>query len=952
MILKRTCLLLIAAALLAWSAASPADEPYGTAPPAPPGDRYDDIGGDDIEVAFDPYLSRPAMDIAGNGDIYAAFEFGDVAADDLRIMVVRSQDGGDTWSLFGHFTYPAPAYAATPSVHIAEGVEDRCFVAYILDSGTGSWSVVLASSPLYGDVGSWDFTSIAGSSSYKYKRPRVISDAATYSQYYVYLVCQGSDGGTASIWFTRSTDQGTSFEPIYAIGGTPHSSGVYHSPRISYGLGGYLHVVWYYRSIDDSFDGGIRYRRASSFAGGGISSWGSMMHLTDIHDGVYDMLPRVSGSLTSNDVVVTYTRLEDVEGEWEYADPGIQVSTDAGVNFTTATIPGGMHNVCTIVQQPQTQDWIFGGWSGYGGGACLQRASAADPTSWSAPEIFADTYYARHLNIDMPIALDPTRGYRAASLWTAATNDDDKLYFDAEWRRDPGYPNYAPGSPVTLDHQPGSPPALADLDHDGDLEIIYGDTTDGLHAYHHDGTFVQGWPVSVGRVLSDGPAAVGALEWNDDLYVAAGTADGWVYLYDASGDPVPGWPQDTETGASAYVSIGSLGDPGGRTVVIASDGYLTFRNLAGELPGGAYEHWSGRVYHAPCAIGDVDGDEVSEVVCGLSDQVVAWKMQSVGAIFSRILPSNLSDAVTLGDLDLDGDVEVIVPTADGTLYALNEDGSDVPGEWPYLSPAGSALTSGAVAQCLGTANPDVAVAAQAGDVYLLWDDGDPQEAGFPAETGGLITGAPVIGSVIGSPDLIVGATDERIWSWDNFGGRNPGWPKDLDDDIELSPAYGDLDQDGYTEVVVLGTSMLAVLDVLETPSGPSRTWPMYAYDARRTGCANCEENLPSSDTDDETAVAVTRLDFRVATLQAGTEPVRFSFDLPHYAAVALEVFDVQGRRVDTVLKAEYEAGRYGADWNGHNRHGTKLAPGQYYARLNVRGGGRSQTLLRKVLVMP
>ena len=37
------------------------------------------------------------------------------------------------------------------------------------------------------------------------------------------------------------------------------------------------------------------------------------------------------------------------------------------------------------------------------------------------------------------------------------------------------------------------------------------------------------------------------------------------------------------------------------------------------------------------------------------------------------------------DLDFDGEKEIIVPTADGTLYALNEDGTAFPGSWPFVS---------------------------------------------------------------------------------------------------------------------------------------------------------------------------------------------------------------------------------------------------------------------------
>ena len=49
--------------------------------------------------------------------------------------------------------------------------------------------------------------------------------------------------------------------------------------------------------------------------------------------------------------------------------------------------------------------------------------------------------------------------------------------------------------------------AAADLDQDGDLEILFADDAQHIHAYHHDGTAVAGFPLDTGHDLSPTPVA-------------------------------------------------------------------------------------------------------------------------------------------------------------------------------------------------------------------------------------------------------------------------------------------------------------------------------------------------------------------------------------------------------------------------------------------------------------
>ena len=61
---------------------------------------------------------------------------------------------------------------------------------------------------------------------------------------------------------------------------------------------------------------------------------------------------------------------------------------------------------------------------------------------------------------------------------------------------------------------------------------------------------------------------------------------------------------------------------------------------------------------------------------------------------------------------------------------------------------------------------------------------------------------------------------------------------------------------------------------------------------------------------------------------------RVRFDLPHAGDASLEVLDLQGRRVRSLVRGMQEAGRHHVDWDGRDESGNPVGPGVYFYRLN------------------
>ncbi len=201
--------------------------------------------------------------------------------------------------------------------------------------------------------------------------------------------------------------------------------------------------------------------------------------------------------------------------------------------------------------------------------------------------------------------------------------DVDLHIFDADGNEWPGYPTYLYHMSGTDTVIAGSPSFLADLDDDGDLEVLLGisGSQGKVRAYHHDGTAVTGWPIQIGDsnqlfdfclgdVTGDGVYELIALvnyRLVSGLYRA--------YAIDiASGTTLPGWPYDlygVNRGVPAVVDVDNDGLQD--VCFVAEDGQLhavagNGQSVLGFPKRMSYGSRSG------VSVGDVDGDNLFELI--------------------------------------------------------------------------------------------------------------------------------------------------------------------------------------------------------------------------------------------------------------------------------------------------------------------------------------------------
>ncbi|KYK19932.1 hypothetical protein AYK24_04815 [Thermoplasmatales archaeon SG8-52-4] len=239
---------------------------------------------------------------------------------------------------------------------------------------------------------------------------------------------------------------------------------------------------------------------------------------------------------------------------------------------------------------------------------------------------------------------------------------------------------------------------------------------------------------------------------------------------------------------------------------------------------------------------DIDGDNNLDVIFtySLSDSesyIDAFEYdgsQKKNLGFPILLPGKILSEVSIGDLDNNGYVEIVasisVFTSDfhTTIYVFEYDGEKFVETWHFMESkkSGEIIYSPSLGDIDGDGDLEIISGNQRYDnqwkniVYALHHDGK-MVSGWPITNKfyfGSFYATPAIGDIDndGFSEVVVGSYFNYLYAWDGNGDRVSGnWPVYLNDDVRShSPQLGDLDCDGDIEIVQIGARYgnISILD--------------------------------------------------------------------------------------------------------------------------------------------
>ncbi|MCA9752089.1 MAG: VCBS repeat-containing protein, partial [Gemmatimonadetes bacterium] len=310
------------------------------------------------------------------------------------------------------------------------------------------------------------------------------------------------------------------------------------------------------------------------------------------------------------------------------------------------------------------------------------------------------------------------------------------------------------------------------------------------------------------------------------------------------------------------------------------------------------------------AWGDADGDgdlDLALANYGSSDKLL--RNVGGGAFVDATPPAMVntdqSNSVTWQDVDLDSDLDLFVATTTTNHLLLNDGGGvwaeSIGGPFPRTDPYNS--FAGAFADMDSDGDPDVLVVNRGGEADQLFrnDDG-AGEHWLAIDVKGTLSNTGGVGARI---DLTAGGVTQR---------RDVGYDAPISSQGTKRALFG------------LGANTSIESISIRWPSGHVQVVSPPAVDQRIVVTENDPTGPELPDRRPE----------RFALGRPFPNPfvggTSLPLEAPRRTRATVEVFDVRGRRVRTVLDGPVEPGVTAVRWDGRDSEGARAAAGIYFVR--------------------
>lgn len=447
-----------------------------------------------------------------------------------------------------------------------------------------------------------------------------------------------------------------------------------------------------------------------------------------------------------------------------------------------------------------------------------------------------------------------------------------------------------------------SSPALADLDGDGQLEVVFGSANEALFAVNgEDGSILWSYPI---LICGNSGAPIIADIDNDQKPEVIFASEDTLYAFEG------------ESGDLLWSSVHSHSSTGSSPCAADLDGDGTLEVIFGESSQiRAYDGETGAVVwvatgyeirdYGSSVAEDVDGDGAAEVMVMKQDGPDRHFSLLSGLDGSEIWSSPIdcnfpySPVPAYADIDLDGNPEIVSCFGDNDLYVYNPLNGEViwhvetPATDIYASPVLSDIDGNGSLEIITTAYTEQEMYAYSCTGDLIWT----------TSVQFLPLGTAAIVDIDGDSELEIIQTSANLSTsngclqiFDAKTGVQEYWQY-FPGMLGASPAVGDLNGDGFYDIVF-----------------GSNNEEVYALTITGQG-------IESGDNQNDFNLSVERNPF-VATAAISVELFSQSF-------TEVKILDLSGRQVSSLCEETLDSGMHTFYWDTNSHGGTSVASGLY-----------------------
>lgn len=521
----------------------------------------------------------------------------------------------------------------------------------------------------------------------------------------------------------------------------------------------------------------------------------------------------------------------------------------------------------------------------------------------------------------------------------------------------PVYPNF----PKHISGTTFEGSIFCNMDSDPDLEIVI-NIAYTVQAFNIDGSTVTGWPKTVSSYVLEGAPAFGDIDgdgYGEIVVTNHGlTSGGYIYAFKRDGTSCPGFPINHGYSSRTPVLADVNGD-GKMEIIVNKRTYPTGSVYIYKNDGTILTGWPKNIGHVPAssaAVGDIDNDNVPEIIMESYNGLYVWKVNGDSIPgFPFMMPNgdvNSYSSPVLADVNGDGYREIIFGThalsGGGFVYVLKRNGTVQSGwpttvsSWIYGPPSVGYIDSD---NYLDITVGDQIMSMNPSDYVYAWDRNGNSLTGFPIGPFNAVNCQIVLADIDGDNQTELVFDDNtyststglgKYLAYNNDGTPVAGWPLNTTGTTFFTtPCFTDMNRNGILDMIgtgIEGTSPSQYTNVYLWNTGQPYNYtkiynPMWQYNTRHNGVFG---DIPIVGIPETNKNIPDKFELFQNYPNPFNPVTNIKYMISNNGYVNLKVYDILGKEIKTLVKEYKKAGAYEVSFSAQN-----LPSGIYFYRLNV-----------------